>query len=54
MAVDHLDRDLDLADGVHLRSGDRIVDLHLWNEQVSTRSGGWPDDRLGKANEPQP
>jgi hypothetical protein len=34
VAINHLDRDLDLSDGVHLRSGDRVVNLHLWNEQV--------------------
>jgi len=34
MAINHLDRDLDLPDGVHLRSGARVVNLHLWNEQV--------------------
>jgi len=34
MAIDNLDRALDLPDGVHLRSGDRVVNLHLWNEQV--------------------
>lgn len=34
MAIDRFDHDVGLPDGVQLRSGDRVVNLHLWNEQV--------------------
>ena len=32
--IDRLDRDIRLADGTQGRAGDRIINLHLWNEQV--------------------
>ncbi len=31
-----------LTDGTWLRSGDRIIDLHLWNEHVPQMPGGRP------------
>jgi hypothetical protein len=34
MAIDHLDRDLVLPDSDRLSLGDRVANLHLWNEQV--------------------
>jgi hypothetical protein len=30
----HVDADVVLADGSSVRAGDRIIDLHLWNEQI--------------------
>jgi hypothetical protein len=30
----HVDADAVLADGSSVRAGDRIIDLHLWNEQI--------------------
>ncbi|MGA7487269.1 MAG: hypothetical protein WBW74_10095 [Xanthobacteraceae bacterium] len=32
--LERLDADAMLSDGTRARAGDRIVDLHLWNEQV--------------------
>lgn len=34
MQVDRLDRALALQDGTRARAGDRVVMLHLWNEQL--------------------
>ena len=32
--IDRLDRAVTLSDGTGLRAGERIINLHLWNEQI--------------------
>jgi len=32
--IGRLDQDVALADGTSARAGERVVDLHLWNEQI--------------------
>jgi hypothetical protein len=39
MQIIHSTEDLRLDDGTCLRPGDRIVDLHIWNQQVPAMSG---------------
>ncbi|MBU6526434.1 hypothetical protein OGR47_05375 [Methylocystis sp. MJC1] len=34
--------DLQLDDGTRLRRGDRVIDLHLWNEQIPRMPDGAP------------
>jgi len=38
-------RDLTLADGTVVRPGDRVGDLHLWNERMPPLPREWPDLR---------
>jgi hypothetical protein len=38
IGVGTLDRDVQLGDGTCARSGDRVIDLHLWNEHIPK----WP------------
>lgn|SRR5579884_2504236 len=42
MAIGVSDRDVALADGTFVRRGSRIVDLHLWSEQVPVFPPGGP------------
>lgn len=44
-----LARDLRLADGIRLRRGDRILDLHVWNEQFPRMAA--PGPTLGWAGQ---
>jgi hypothetical protein len=32
--IDHVERTVMLSDGTWLRAGERIINLHLWNEQI--------------------
>src|SRR5579871_6426980 len=40
--------DLTLADGIFLRAGDRLINLHLWNEQVPVMPSGRPTVAWGR------
>jgi hypothetical protein len=42
MQIAALARDLRLADGTRLRRGDRILDLHVWNEQFPRMAAPGP------------
>jgi len=33
MQIARVEREISLADGTHLHAGDRVIELHIWNEQ---------------------
>ncbi len=41
------DHDFELSDGTKVRAGDRICELHLWNEHLPRMPAGGPDLRWG-------
>jgi hypothetical protein len=47
IALTKCKKDVELSDGTHVRAGDRICELHLWNEHIPPMPPDGPDLRWG-------
>lgn len=47
LSITHADSDVILSDGTRIRRGDRIAELHLWNEHVPSMPAAGPDLKWG-------